>query len=126
MEKFIVDKKWVKNNYHGEAEFTIPDGASVIDKGAFGCCESLTSIHIPDSVMRIRDWAFAECKKLTSIHIPDSVTRIENCAFKNCDNLTIQCNKESYAEKYAKEHDIPVVYNKEQKKEEKSIEHDDI
>ena len=25
MEKFLVNKDWVKENYHGEADFTIPD-----------------------------------------------------------------------------------------------------
>lgn len=133
MENFIVDEKWVKENYYGEADFTIPDGAVAIDEKAFADCESLTSIHIPDSVTEIGERAFYECENLTSVNIPDSVTEIEVCAFLGCkslasinipdsvneigrfafaccNNLTIICSKDSYAEEYAKEHNILVEH----------------
>ena len=203
MENFIIDREWVENHYHGEKDFTIPEGATkiegrafedceslkfihipksvveigvaafegclslesielpdgipVIENYAFYCCENLKSIRIPDSVTEIGDnafdccyslksirisdnvtkigeeafrgcrtfvsveipdsvteigkGAFCHCNSLESIHIPDSVARIGYDAFYGCDNLTIRCSKESYAEEYAKEHDISVEYN---------------
>lgn len=108
MENFVVDKEWVAKNYHGEANFVVPEGATAIYKNAFHDCESLTSIHIPEGVTKIGRYAFVHCKSLTSIHIPDGVTEIGEEAFKNCDKLTIRCNKKSYAERYAKFHRIPV------------------
>ncbi len=73
-----------------ETEFTIPDGVTVIEYGAFQG-SSLTRITIPDSVTTIGDYAFAACS-FTSITIPDSVTTIGSYAFRTCralKNVTI-------------------------------------
>lgn len=44
------------------------------------------------------------------IIIPETTTVIEENAFKNCPLLTIYTPKGSYAEKFAKSHQIPVQY----------------
>ena len=47
------------------------------------------------------------CSSLTSVNIPDSVSIIGNSTFLGCDKLTITCYTGSFAEEYAKEHNIP-------------------
>ena len=72
----------------------IPADGSVtsIGDGAFGGCESLTSITIPNSVTSIGKYAFSGCESLISITIPNSVTSIERSAFD--DGLKIYCHHE--------------------------------
>ena len=110
----------------------IPNSVTSIGHVAFKGCTSLTSINIPKSVTSIRDYAFEGCTSLTSvniprvtyigfaafkgctsltsINIPNSVIRIEYDAFRDCTNLKIYCEQGSYAETYAKDNNIPVVY----------------
>ena len=87
MKDFIVDDNWVKENYHGEEHFTIPDGATAIANGAFWNCTALHHIDIPESVKDIGVGAFCGCSALESIEIPDSVTKIKSITFLGCDNL---------------------------------------
>ncbi|MBR2327423.1 MAG: leucine-rich repeat protein [Clostridia bacterium] len=54
-------------------------------------------------------YAFSGCKSLKSINIPKSVTSIDRYSFKGCENLTIYVPAGSYAEKFAKEKNIPFV-----------------
>ena len=68
--------------------YTIPDSVTIISVGAFGGCQSLTSVTIPNSVTSIEDGAFSECRSLASITIPDSVISIGNYAFYSCTNLS--------------------------------------
>ena len=75
----------------------------------FDFCLSLTSIILPDGVTEIGKDAFAYCEKLASVTIPQSVTAIGQGAFKACPALTIHAPAGSYAETYAKEHNIPFV-----------------
>lgn len=70
----------------------------------------IKSIEIENGITSIGSGAFAGCSSLTSITIPDSVTSIGDNAFSGCDNLTIRCSKESYAEIYAIEKNIPIEY----------------
>lgn len=88
----------------------LPNSITSIGDNAFRFCSSLTSINIPNSVTSIGLGAFQDCTSLTSINIPNSVTTIGNNAFDGCTNLTIYCEQDSYAEKYAKENNIPVKY----------------
>ena len=66
-------------------------------------------VVVPDGVKSIGVNAFSRCKRLTSVTIPDSVKSIDFGVFKGCPNLTIHAPAGSYAEQYAKEHDIPFV-----------------
>ena len=87
--------------------YAIPQGTEIIGNAAFCCCVSLTSISIPDNVTSIETMAFFACSSLTSISIPDSVTSIGVWAFDECPNLTLTVGRNSYAEQYAKENNIP-------------------
>ena len=89
---------------------TIPNSVTSIGSGAFAVCTGLTSINIPNGVTSIGDSAFNNCTSLTSINIPNSVTSIGDTAFAICTNLTIYCEQGSYAETFAKDNNISVVY----------------
>ena len=91
----------------GFTSIEIPEGVTCIEYDTFMGCANLTRIEIPDSVTSIRDMAFSYCSGLASIEIPKSVTSIEKWAFDGCSNLTIYGYEGSYAQKYAKENDIP-------------------
>ena len=88
---------------------TVPDSVASIGNGAFRGCSSLTSITIPNSVMSIGSRVFSGCENLTSITISDGVKIIGNEVFSGCPNITLHAPAGSYAETYAKEHNIPFV-----------------
>lgn len=74
-------------------ELVVPDMVTVIKRGAFYYCRSLTSIIIPNSVTSIEENAFYGCYNLASIHIPESVMSIGANAFSYCTGeLFINCN----------------------------------
>ena len=98
-----------RGTFHGCSslkEITLHDSITDILHGAFESCTSLTEIIIPDSVTSIDNAVFSNCINLTSITIPDSVTTINDNSFKNCPNVKIVCNADSYAEQWAKSHEI--------------------
>lgn len=70
-------------------EGIIPEGTTVIERGAFKGCEELKSLIIPEGVTFISDGAFEGCKNLESITIPASVKTIACVwnAFKDCTAL---------------------------------------
>lgn len=72
----------------GKYSYTIPDGVTDIDHGAFLGCKDLTNIIIPNSVTDIYSFAFQECTNLTSITIPNEVRIIGADTFKGCTSLT--------------------------------------
>lgn len=71
------------------ARFIIPDDVKVIGSGAFGDCDTLTSITIPDGLTTIKRYAFDNCDGLTSITLPNSVTSIDEEAFWECSPIDI-------------------------------------
>ena len=60
-------------------------------------------------VVTIGTSAFERHSEITDISIPASVTTIAWFAFDGCTNMTIHAPAGSYAEKYAKENNIPFV-----------------
>ncbi len=83
---------------------------TAIDVHAFSGCTFITEVTVPDTVKTIGDYAFAYCTTLTNVKIPSSVTSIGKNAFAYSNNIVVECEKGSYAEKYAKDNDIPVKY----------------
>lgn len=81
-----------------------------IGNRAFEGCTKLTGIIIPSSVQIIGKSAFKDCGNLISIKIPSSVVKISGNAFKNCKKIVIYCEKDSYADKFARKHKMPVRY----------------
>lgn len=70
-------------------------------------CTALKNITLPKSIEQIGNYAFISCKSLEKIVLYENVTSIGEDAFAECDNLTIYGMKDSYAEQYANEHNIP-------------------
>lgn len=87
----------------------ILEGITDIEAEAFYGCSNLEKIVLPESVTRIEEAAFYDCKNLKSIVIPDSVVEMYKETFDNCPNLSICGHTGSYAERYAKENNIPFV-----------------
>ena len=73
-----------------DATYTIPDGVTAIDIGAFNDCTNLTSVTIPDCVKHL--------EYSNGIAV-----------FDGCENLTIYCYAGSAAHTYAIDHRIPFV-----------------
>ncbi len=99
---------------------TIPDSVTSIGNWAFEDCTGLMSVTIGSSVTSIVGEAFEGCTGLTNITIPDSVTSIGKRAFgyyydsgyKKISGFKIYGNKDTEAEKYAKENGfsfIPII-----------------
>lgn len=89
----------------------IPEGVTEIGNNAFSG-SGLIEVKIPKNVTKIGNFAFELCKKLKKIEIPESVKIIGENAFLGCNNITIYGKKGSYAEKYAKEHNIKFIAKK--------------
>ena len=102
---------WKDVDYYIKGELVtdliIPDSVKSICKAAFYRCKSLETVTISDGVKSIGKEAFFGCNNLKRITIPNSVTEIGFDAFRKCDGLTFFAPRGSYAEKYAKEKNIP-------------------
>lgn len=116
----------------GLKKIDIPDSVTDIEPLAFKGCSNLEYIHLPDGIKIIYGESFLSSKitelvvpdKVTTIEpeifttssidkpaiktvvLPPSVTEIHDAAFKFCDNLIIKGLTGSYAETYAKAHNI--------------------
>lgn len=85
-----------------------------IDAFAFKNCRKIKHFIIPDGVETIGFSAFTNCKELEHLFIPASLKTIKEnpinpFLFAGCDKLKIHTPAGSFAEKYAKDHSIPVV-----------------
>ena len=68
---------------------------------------------IPDGVTDIGCMAFDMCDNLTSVIIPDSVTSIGDWAFGSGGSVTLSITRDSFAEQYAKDNNIPYAFAEE-------------
>ena len=71
--------------------------------------KKITEIEVPEGITVIGREAFRFCGALTVITLPKSIGSIGSDAFEFCENLTVYVSAGSYAETYAKEHNIPFV-----------------
>lgn len=87
---------------------TIPGNVRYIGNYTFEHCENLESVVLEEGIKTIYNYAFSKCTSLKEVFIPESVTKIESKnAFYNSENVTIYGYKDSYAQKFAKENNIP-------------------
>ena len=81
-------------------------GIKEVPSNTFEHCDKLTKIIIPRNVIKIGDNAFANCVALTDIIIPKATKEISENAFSYPEKITITGIAGSYAETFAKDHDI--------------------
>jgi len=92
------------------SEVVLPNEMKIIEDCAFENCVELAEVQINEGLIHIGMAAFKGCKQLKSIYIPKCVTYIGSDAFEECKELTIICEKDSYAERYAKENSLKMGY----------------
>ena len=84
-----------------------------IPESTFENCSSLTELTIPNKVTSIGEYALMGCSSLKKLTIPASVTKISDSLFKYWSDdhvptdLVIYGKKNSAADKFANNHDIP-------------------
>ncbi len=95
----------------GVAEVVFEEGSELrrIGKRAFKQCYSLKEIELPDKVETLDKEAFGRSANLEKIVLPASVKSIDASAFSELKNVTLQVEKDSYAEQFAVENQIPYV-----------------
>lgn len=77
----------------GLRSVTIPRSITVIPRGAFINCRSLSSLTLHDQITKIGYDAFNDCYQLTSLQMPKSLKELDDYAFADCIYLTdIQLN----------------------------------
>lgn len=89
---------------------SIPNGVTELELATFAYCRNLKNIELPYTLKSIGNIAFKGCDELYSLYIPESCEYIADNAF----NFTpigsglgrIYCIEGSYAEEYARSHDI--------------------
>ena len=96
-------------NCSGLKSVVLSNSLTKIDKYVFENCKALENVIIPNSVTTIDRKAFNYCTALANAAIPKSVTSIDSTAFDSCTNLTITGYKNSAAETFASDKNIPFV-----------------
>lgn len=113
-EQFIIFGDGALQYYNGpEGRIVIPDGVKTMLGDSFiGLADS--EIFVPQTVQKIEYYSFVGCANI-KIYIPSSVEEMgvqtEDYDLPmigwNCSDVTIVTTKGSYAERYAREHEIP-------------------
>lgn len=79
----------------------------LIYRKAFYGCDKLEELILNPEMEYIQTKAFANCTNLREIYIPALVKEIADDAFSGCTQLTITGMPGTYAETYARTHNIP-------------------
>ncbi len=84
-----------------------PYDAGILYGGPFAGAEELTEVIIEEGMEKIPDYLLYRASSVKKVVIPSSVVSVGNYAFDGCTGFTIYGYKNSYAETYADENDIP-------------------
>lgn len=88
---------------------SLPSTLTTIGISSFNNCNSMVNIDIPDSVSTIGSLAFDSCINLVKATIHNTSVNISSDTFYNCPSLVIYGYKNSTAETYANENNIPFI-----------------
>ena len=86
---------------------TVPGSVKIIPSYTGSGRSSVVGITLLNGVTAISTGSFRGCENLESVYIPASVTAIGTNCFDNCPKLTIYGEKNSAAETFAAENNIP-------------------
>lgn len=91
----------------------VSPNVSTIPAYAMSSMGSVENVILPDSVTSISEKAFANDSSLKQVMIPASVKSIHDTAFANSPNVKILTTKNSSADTYGQNKNIPVIYTAE-------------
>ena len=83
---YKIEDTVFKDCYNLYKTFTIPDGVTKIDSGAFRNCSALQSVIISEGVTEICSSVFSG-NSLTTVTLPGSIKKIDSRAFYDCHYL---------------------------------------
>ena len=89
-------------------KFVLPASLQVIEEDAFSGT-AVESVVLPKGLAYIGEAAFANTEHLNEVYIPSSVQFIGKSAFSESSHVTVFGAEKSYAEEWAKEHQISFV-----------------
>lgn len=81
-----------------------------VDEQAFSEFLNLQKVILPQTIETIGSRAFAACPALKEVYLPGSVVSISEDAFDKSPKVTLFVEKDSYAEKFAAEHEMPYEF----------------
>ncbi|MDC7287853.1 leucine-rich repeat domain-containing protein [Blautia schinkii] len=90
-----------------------PAGMSIIPAGLFENCPQLETVEVPEGVTELTSGAFKECPALKSLYLPTTIIKMGEDLFAGNAQVTIYGTAGSYAEDYAREHNLPFSAEKE-------------
>ena len=91
----------------------VSPNVSTIPAYAMSSMGSVENVILPNSVASISEKAFANDSSLKQVMIPASVKSIHDTAFANSPNVKILTTKNSSADTYGQNKNIPVIYTAE-------------
>ena len=97
-----------ETDYAAKHVFILPDSLLEIEAEAF-VGTGAEVVVFPDGFARIDDHAFSDALRLTDVYIPASTVFIAETAFSLKDGLAVHGEKGSYADQWAKEHNVPFI-----------------
>ena len=92
-----------------ETVFVKDTNVTGVGRKAFYGSEKIKVVKLGSQNRYIETTAFFDCENLERVYIPDTTNDIADDAFDGCNSLVIYTPKGSYAEKFARKHNIPVV-----------------
>ncbi len=90
------------------ATFMLPYALQEIEEEAFSGT-AVETVVLPYGFLNIRQNTFKGAERLTDVYIPPTTKQIEESAFPQNDVLVFHGKKGSYADKWAKTHQIPFI-----------------
>lgn len=110
----LIDNRAFSSCINLKAVNFLARGLETIGHGAFYGCSMLKMLEIPDGAIAIGSKAFSSCSSLRNVIIPDSVNEIYadygGTIFCSSPNATAIVERNSYAEGYCYDNDIPFRY----------------
>ena len=92
-----------------ETVFVKDTNVTGVGRKAFYGNEKIKVVKLGSQNRYIETKAFFDCENLERVYIPDTTNDIADDAFEGCNSLVIYTPKGSYAEKFARKHNIPVI-----------------